>query len=131
MRFARKRNAEGEEGTDLARGIRQQKVISSVKEKILSPRVFLSPRKVIAIWRVLKESVETDMDGSAGAILARRTLDTKENINPFVLPEELFETPTPSSRYDNQFVFLPSKGTFPDGSYDWSEIREWAKNLLQ
>lgn len=131
LKFVRSRNAEGEEGTDLARGIRQQKVISAVKEKILNPKVFLNPKKVFAIWRVLKESVETDMDGPVGAILARRTIDTKENIKSFALPGELFETPGSSSKYDNQFVFIPKKEQFPDGSYDWSEVRDWAKNLLQ
>lgn len=131
LKFVRSRNAEGEEGTDLARAARQQKVITAVKDQILSPRIFLSPGKLISIWKVGKASLETDLDSSSGAVLARKVLKSKGKSNSVVLPKEFFENPSSSEKYDYQFVFLPRKEILPDGSFDWSEIRDWAKNLLK
>ena len=130
LKFVRSRNAEGEEGTDLARAARQQKVIAAVKDKILSPKTLLSPRKMLAIWRVTKEAVETDLDSSSGAVLARKVLETNGNSTSFVLPEEFLENPTPSEKYDEQSVFIPRRGTSPGGKFDWTEIRHWAEDIL-
>src|SRR3990167_5619174 len=44
LKFVRSRNAEGDEGTDLARSARQQKVIAATKDRVLKPDVFL-------LWR--------------------------------------------------------------------------------
>lgn len=131
LKFVRSRNARGEEGTDLARAARQQKVIKVVKDKTLSPKMLLSLRKLISVWRVGRESLETDLDSSSGAVLARKALQARQNLKSVVLPEELLERPAPTEAYDGQFVFIPKKGTTPGGKYDWSEIRDWAKSILQ
>lgn len=131
LKFARSRKAEGEEGTDLARAARQQKIIAAVKDKILNPKTFLSPRKVLAIWKVVGDSIETDLDTSSGAVLARKVFQSQANSKSLLLPEEFLESPADAEKYDGQFVFLPRRGTLPDGKYDWSDIREWAKNILQ
>lgn len=131
LKFVRSRNAEGEEGTDLARAARQQKVINGVKSKILNPTVLFSPRKLISIWKAGMSSLETDLDSSSGAVLARKTLQFRGNAESVVLPEGLLETPTPTEKYDDQYVFIPQRGTLPNGKYDWSEIRQWAQDILR
>lgn len=122
LKFVRSRNAEGEEGTDIAREARQQKVITAMKEKGLSPSTLLNPRKVFAIWRVLRDSLETDLDTPSAAILARRLISNKST-RSFVLPEDFLENPPISPRYDNQYVFVPKAG-------DWSEINKWVLERL-
>ena len=47
--FVRSRHAEGDEGTDLAREARQQKVIDAIKSKIMEPKVLLSPKVDLAM----------------------------------------------------------------------------------
>lgn len=118
LKFVRSRNAEGEEGTDLAREARQQKVLLALKSKILSPKVLFSPKKLFGVWREVKNSIETDMDPSAGAILIRRLFDSRDNLESHVLPEDFLTHPPISPRYDNQYVFIPKAG-------DWEEVHQW------
>ncbi|MBI2066068.1 LCP family protein [Candidatus Woesebacteria bacterium] len=124
LKFVRSRNAEGEEGTDIARAKRQQKVLLGIRQKILSPTTLLSPRKLLSIWKVVKSSIESDISADIGAVFVRRVLDAREEINTFVLAEELLENPPVSPRYDNQYVFIPKAG-------DWSEVHKWISEKLQ
>lgn len=124
LKFVRSRNAEGEEGTDLARAVRQQKALVAIKNKVLTPKVFLSPKKVTGILRVVRASVETDIDLSAGAILVRRIFEARENLASYVLSEEFLIHPPISPRYDNQYVFIP-KGE------GWDKVHVWISCLFK
>lgn len=121
--FARSRNAEGDEGTDLAREIRQQKILAAIQTKTLSSEVLLSPKKIISVWEVVRESVETDIDASAGAILARRLFQTRNQIESHVLSDDLLINPPVQYKYDNLYVFIPKEG-------DWSRVHVWIEGIL-
>ncbi|MGB6838896.1 MAG: LCP family protein [Microgenomates group bacterium] len=123
LKFARSRNAEGDEGTDLARTIRQQKILLTIREEILAPKTFLSPKKMLAVWQVVRESTETDINASAGAILARKALQGSKQISSHVLSEDLLVNPPIQSKYDNLYVFVPRKES-------WQEVRGWIKEIL-
>lgn len=123
LKFARSRNAEGDEGTDFARAARQEKIISAVKNKLMSREIFLSPKKLIELKKVAERYIETDIDQSAFAILARRIIDSRERVSSRVLPEELLLNPPKSPRYDNLYVFVPQSG-------DWEEIKKWTGCFL-
>jgi len=118
LKFVRSRNAEGEEGTDLARAARQQKILLAIRQKVMSPRVLLSPKKVLAIWKVARDSLETDITAPEAAILLRRALIARETLRSFVLDEELLTHPPVSPRYDNQYVFIPKDG-------NWDRVHDW------
>ncbi len=124
LKYARSRNAEGDEGTDFARAERQQKVIEAVRETALGRAVLLKPRKILNVLRVAQESVETDIDTRAFAILARRILDARDNVVSKVLPEQFLINPPISRRYDNQYVFIPKDDT-------WTEVQKWVKCVLE
>jgi len=121
--YARSRNAEGDEGTDLAREIRQQKILTAIQVKVLSSEILLSPKKIFSIWDVVRDSVETDMDLSVGAILARRFIQAKDKISSHVLSEDLLINPPVQYRYDNLYVFIPEAG-------DWEDIHAWISETL-
>lgn len=123
LKFVRSRNAQGEEGTDLARAARQQKVLLAIRQKVLSPKILLSPKKFFGIWEVIKNSVESDISSPTGAILLRRALDARDFLATYVLAEELLIHPPVSPRYDNQYVFVPKVG-------DWSEVNKWVSERL-
>jgi len=123
LKFVRSRNAQGDEGTDLARAGRQQKVIVALKNKILSPKVLLSPKKILGVYREMKNSIETDIDGATGAILVRRILESRDSVEQHVLSEEFLTNPPVSPRYDNQYVFLPKGG-------DWEPLHDWISCLV-
>jgi len=124
LKFVRSRNAEGDEGTDFARAARQQKVISAIKNKILSRQVLFSPSKLLEVKKAVEESVEGDIDPSAGAILARRLFSARNLVSSHILPEDLLEKPPYSPKYDNLYVFIP-KGE------NWAGIHEWVKCVLE
>ena len=121
--FARSRNAEGDEGTDLAREIRQQKILTAIQAKTLSSEVLLSPKKIFSVWKVVRESVETDIDASVGAIMVRRLFQARNQIESHVLLEDLLINPPIQYRYDNLYVFVPEAG-------DWEEVHSWVENIL-
>ena len=123
LKFVRSRNAQGEEGTDIARAARQQKVLIAIREKVLSPKILFSPRKLLAISKVFKNSIESDISRDAGAILIRRALDASEEISTFVLADELLLNPPISPRYDNQYVFTPRGG-------NWGQVHKWISERL-
>jgi len=122
LKFVRSRNAQGDEGTDIAREERQQKIITAVKNTILSSRTLLSPKKMWGIWKVLKETVETNIDEPSAVILARRTLNARENIKSSVIPKDFFVNPPISSKYDNQYVFVPRNN-------NWDEVKNWINSF--
>lgn len=61
LKYARSRQAEGEEGSDFARSRRQQKVIFALKNKILSHETLLNPGKILAARKVLGENIASDI----------------------------------------------------------------------
>jgi len=121
--FARSRNAEGDEGTDLAREIRQQKILAAIQTKTLSSEVLFSPKKILSVWDVVRGSVETDIDVSVGAILARRLVQTRKQIESHVLSDDLLINPPIQYRYDNLYVFIPKAG-------NWEEVHSWIEDVL-
>jgi LCP family protein required for cell wall assembly len=124
LKFARSRNAEGDEGTDLARSVRQQKVIKAIIMRVVSVKILLHPKKAFEVWDVIKSSVRTDIPSDSAAILIRRIIQAKDNIKSLVLSEEFLTNPDPSLKYDNLYVFIPKNG-------NWNEVHEWAKDILR
>jgi LCP family protein required for cell wall assembly len=124
LKFVRSRNAEGEEGTDLAREARQQKIITAIEEKLLSRDIVLHPKKFLAFLEALRESVETDISAPEIAVLVRRVLSARGSMVSSVLPESYLENPPISPRYDNLYVFVPKDGS-------WDNLHQWVKCELQ
>ncbi len=124
LKFARSRHSEDlKEGTDLARSLRQQKILEAIKGKALSSQILLSPKKLEKLWNLTWQMIETDLPEPALAVLSRKTYDARENISSFVLPEDLLINPKPTSKYDNLYVFVPKSG-------NWNEIQSWVKKIL-
>ncbi|HEX6976931.1 MAG TPA: LCP family protein [Patescibacteria group bacterium] len=123
LKFVRSRHAPGDEGSDLARAQRQQKVIKAIMEKTLSPATFLSPSKITSLVAILNSSVETDMAAAKAAVVGRYVVDARNNIVTHAVPEELLAEGPKSYLYGYQFVFLPKKG-------DWSDLQKWVKQNL-
>lgn len=126
LKFVRSRHAEGEEGTDIAREARQQKVIGAIESKIMDPRVFLSPDKSLKIWNVVMRSIETDINMESGAVIARYAYKSISNINKYLIPEDLLVNPPTSVKYDKQYVFVPKVG-----NGNWKEVNDWVRQILR
>jgi anionic cell wall polymer biosynthesis LytR-Cps2A-Psr (LCP) family protein len=131
LKYVRSRNAEGDEGTDVARAARQQKLLAAMKDKVLSTDVLLSLKTLLELKDVAIRHIETDIDSSAAAILARRAYQARENVNSHVLPEEYLVNPPKSLRYDNLYVFIPKAESSPGTPLNWSEVHEWVECVLE
>ncbi|MEZ4180093.1 MAG: LCP family protein [Candidatus Doudnabacteria bacterium] len=59
--FARSRHAAGIEGTDFARGLRQQKVLHAMKEKVVSLNLVADAGKINEIFSIIGEHFHTNL----------------------------------------------------------------------
>lgn len=123
LKFVRSRNADGDEGTDLAREKRQQKVIEAVKEKLLSSDVILNPNTIKKIYDMAISHTETDINIKDGLSIVRFMFESRENISFSSIPEDMLIVSQNDNKYDRQYVFLPASGT-------WNEFQEWIKNKI-
>jgi anionic cell wall polymer biosynthesis LytR-Cps2A-Psr (LCP) family protein len=123
LKFVRSRNAKGDEGTDLAREKRQQKVIAAIKNKVLSKDVLLQPKILEKIYSVFVSHTETDIDAQNALALARFVIESKANISFLSLPEEMIKVSQNDKKYDKQYVFIPVSGR-------WKETQEWLSKSL-
>ncbi|BCX14490.1 MAG: hypothetical protein KatS3mg088_173 [Patescibacteria group bacterium] len=123
LKFVRSRKAEGDEGTDFARAKRQQKIMAAIKDALLKKDFWMSPEKIKRLWQVVFKYVETDIDNKAIFALLRRFVAAGNNINSFVLDENLLTNPPISSKYDNLYVFIPKSG-------NWDQVHSWVQGIL-
>lgn len=114
LKFVRSRNSEGDEGTDLAREARQQKVIEALKGKVLSKEILLNPKKIQEIYNITNSHIETDLDRNSLLILGRLIFESKDNINFISIPESFLEVSQNLKKYDYQYVFIPKSGNWID-----------------
>jgi len=121
LKFVRSRNSVNDEGTDVAREKRQQKVIFAVKEKLLSKDILLSPQKVKNLYNVFVTHIETDIDKKTATSLAKFLFESRSNINFLSIPENLLVVSQNDKKYDNQYIFIPKDG-------NWLELQRWIRN---
>lgn len=124
LKYVRSRYSQDEsEGTDFARSLRQQQVLSALKQKIMSKDTLVNPFKLKQLWEETMAILETDLTEEAIAILARRVYDARSTLTSHTLPEELLVNPKSTARYDGLYVFVPRAS-------DWSEVHAWVGDIL-
>ncbi|MCL4382869.1 LCP family protein [Patescibacteria group bacterium] len=124
LKYVRSRKAEGEEGTDLSRAERQQVVIGAIKEEIFSFSTLTSPTKIRKLWNAILETVEVDIPESVAPVIARMAFDSRNDIAPYVLGEDLLVNPPKLARYDYLYVYIPKAG-------GWEEVHSWVDSLVK
>lgn len=132
LKYVRSRHAEGIEGSDFARSKRQEKVISSFKEKLFSAGTLLNPIKIADLVNILQNSIETDIKTDEyddfvrlaqklkGAKIQSTVLDMGEGDRLGLLVN-----PPISKEYNNAWVLSPRTG---NGNY--TEIQEYVRCFI-
>lgn len=129
LKFVRSRHASGREGTDFARSQRQEKIIQAFKNNIFSAKTFLNPIKLISLYDIFKDSIDTDIkqeEYDDFIKLARKMEHAKlRSVVLDVGDEEqekpgLLANPAPSDTFLGQWVIIPRLG---NGSYQ--EIKDY------
>lgn len=131
LQFVRSRHGVNGEGSDFARNLRQQDVINAIKSKSLSLGIILNPIKVLGMFNIIKDNIDTNADvreiddfinlGSKMQVAKITSAvidfgDEKEGRNGLLIH------PPISDAQKLQWVLIPRKG---DG--DFSEIHEYIK----
>jgi len=116
LTFVRSRNAEGEEGTDFARSLRQQKVLKSFRDKLFSKTTLSRPLSILSLSTVVLKSVRTDVAVSEFDDLLKLAEKMKgAEMQSFVIDSGLLTNP-PLSEFGGKWVLLPKvkDGTFKE-----------------
>ncbi len=93
LSYVRSRHAEGDEGSDFARGRRQQDVLVALKQKLLTPKLLLNPNQFIALFNTFDRAVDTDMNAGELLTVGKGTFTTKEGAVKRISLEPLLESP--------------------------------------
>lgn len=135
LKFVRSRHAIGPEGTDFARSMRQEKVIQAVKEKAFSVGILLNPVRILSLYEVVKDSIDTDIrDDEIDDFIKLAQKLKNSSIKSTVLdlsdeersiPALLWNPPT-SEEYNYQWVIIPKKG-----KSDYSEIHTYVMCVIK
>ena len=112
LKYVRSRNAQGEEGTDFARNKRQEKILKSMSEKIMSTARSRDLNKIRGMYYLLDKIIARDISNPEAAYIVKKIITKKGfNINQFALSEDLFIVPKKSD-YKGKYVLIPTNGSF-------------------
>lgn len=123
LKYVRSRNAEGEEGTDFARSLRQQQLLLAIKQKLLSPQFYLSPQKIKNLYQVIKENIVTDITPSqyGDLLLVLSKIDWTQK-KSYILDENFLIHP--KNHPSKQWVLISKLG-------NWEEIKKFVKEAIE
>lgn len=131
LEFVRSRHGINGEGSDFARSQRQQDVINAIKNKALSLGIILNPIKVLGIFNILKDNIDTNAELNEVddfINLANKMKEAKITSAVIDFGDEkngrigLLIHPPISEQQKLQWVLIPRLG---DGNF--SEIQEYIK----
>lgn len=123
LKFVRSRNAQGDEGTDLARERRQQKVIAAIKNKVLSSDVLLNKNILTNLYEIAVNHIETNIDQNSILGLGKLIFLSRNDIKFLSIPEDQLIVSQNDKRHDYQYVFVPKGG-------NWEEFQKWLKGSI-
>lgn len=133
LKYVRSRHGSNGEGSDFARSSRQEKVLESVRNKILSVETIFNPDKISELIKTLGKSIDTDI--SAKEAFEFYKLSKKlEGTNTFILDDSLKLGLLPDGR--NRLLIHPPAQDY-GGAYvliseddDFSVIQGYVKKIL-
>ena len=131
LKFVRSRHSVGDQGTDFARSQRQQKVISALKEKVLSSNALLSREKIDQLISLVQENLVTNISPSLYPSLIKTayTLNQSQlktvvlDTAPDAAGVSILYNPPISKLYDNKWVLLPKDN-------NWKALKQYIENSL-
>lgn len=134
LEFVRSRHGSNGEGSDFARSKRQQQVISALREKVFSLGVILNPVKVIGIFNILKDNIDTDIDiEKVDDFIKLANKMQGGQIKSYVIDDGnkseerygLLKNPPITNEYRYQYVLIPRLG---NGKFE--EVHEYVQCIL-
>jgi LCP family protein required for cell wall assembly len=123
LKFARSRHGNNGEGSDFARSVRQQKIITAVSKQIMSASTFLNPKKINNLLTTYHQNIQTNLEIWEALVLK----DELENYKKENVIHQILDTSPENYLYEDivngAYVLQPKAG-------DWSDLRLLAANLF-
>jgi LCP family protein required for cell wall assembly len=110
--YARSRHGDNGEGSDFARGKRQELILSAVKEKALSLSTLLHPDRLQAIFNSLRSHVTTNLSFDQLVYLAGLSQDVQLPAKTVVLDSSPTGYLINTTGEDGAFLLSPKSGSF-------------------
>lgn len=131
LKFVRSRHSEGEEGTDFARSQRQQLLLGSLRQKVLTPEFLLNKEKVNSLLDLVSQNIKTNIPSSLYPYLVRLALNSYKNpfqsiplsITPDPNGVSILYHPTNSNKYKGEWVLMPKDD-------NWSALKKYIQSHL-
>jgi len=129
LKFARSRNAQGDEGTDFSRDKRQQKLIIALKDRFLSRSFLLHPQKILGLLEVVNRNFGTDIVPDNYIPLFKFFFPFWQGmqLESLVLDGGIFDGEEllyhPQYHSSNQWVLLPRGG-------DWEKVESFVEDKI-
>lgn len=130
LKYVRSRHAEGIEGTDYARSQRQQRVILSLREKVLKTKTLFNFKKLKSLKQIFESSVKTDLSVKAYPDLLKLGIRIDQtNIRTGIIDQGSENEDIPALLYNppdslyNQWVLLPIND-------NWQAIYDYVQEIL-
>lgn len=120
LKFIRSRNAEGEEGSDFARGKRQQRVLEALKNKIISKEIIQDPKMLVQIWDEVEKQTKTNANFTEIAYLGKLFLSEEKRTS---IPVEDKLATGSAWLYDGRWVLVPVES--------WTDFHQFIKESLE
>jgi len=123
LAFVRSRHGSNGEGSDFARSARQQKILSAMKNKILSLKILLNPKKIASVIREVSDNIQTNINPwEIGDLLSLANTAQGNNVTTIVLNDAPGGFLVAKNTPETGFILVPRDGNFGD-------IRELMKNI--
>jgi LCP family protein required for cell wall assembly len=123
LKFVRSRHGNNGEASDFARSRRQQKIITGVKDKVLSAETLLNPARVNRIFDTLKGHIATNFETWELVRLANslKEIDTANIVHHVLDASE--ESPLYATSLNGAYVLLPKND-------DWRPLQAMADDVF-
>lgn len=121
LQYVRSRHAEGDEGSDFARGKRQQDIIIALKEKIIKLKPWLKPQLAMNLYRAVDAATDTNMTLGEQLTLGKLAMQMKDESVSKLSIEQFLIVP-PSWMY-GRYILVPAD--------DFGRIHEYIQQALQ
>lgn len=130
LKFVRSRHSSGEEGTDFARSSRQQLLLNSLRQKLLTAKFLLDKEKVNQIFNLISQNTNSNISPSLYPSLARLALSSDRqqfiSIPLSITPDAngisiLYHPPT--NKYKGEWVLMPKDN-------NWSALKKYISTYL-
>lgn len=123
LKFARSRHGSNGEGSDFARAKRQQKVITALKDKLLSVKTFRNPSTVANTMAALQSNIATNLQLGEILRLARVAQEIDRAGIMHKIVDNSAGSPLVDSTYGGAYVLVPRND-------DWGGLRTLAADIF-